>query len=230
VGVHRAIKDPAQQRDERRLFERSAVPGLSEDRESRERILFAAAGLFANKGYAGTAVREIVDAAGVTKPTLYYHFKNKEELYKQLMELAMGTFARTLDQALAREGSMRARLVGLFADIYQLFQEHVDLLRLVNSMIYGPQGATPAYDFQACSDHLERVFGAMLEAGVAAGELRQENQGEVMHLLMGVLLRLQDLLVSELMGLVYSPLQVDRVIDCILDGARGLYAATEASA
>ncbi|MCE1227092.1 MAG: TetR/AcrR family transcriptional regulator, partial [Geobacteraceae bacterium] len=47
----------------------------------RQRLLDAALQLFSTKGYAATSVRELVEAAGVTKPVLYYYFKNKEGLY-----------------------------------------------------------------------------------------------------------------------------------------------------
>ena len=43
-----------------------------------EGILQAAVRLFARKGYEATSTREIVEAAGVTKPMIYYYFKNKE--------------------------------------------------------------------------------------------------------------------------------------------------------
>ena len=39
-----------------------------------------AAKLFAERGYDATSVREIVEAAGVAKPTLYYYFRSKEGL------------------------------------------------------------------------------------------------------------------------------------------------------
>ena len=38
-------------------------------------IARAAARLFAERGYDATSVREIVEAAGVAKPTLYYYFR-----------------------------------------------------------------------------------------------------------------------------------------------------------
>jgi len=52
--------------------------------EVRERLLSCASELFTRKGYAATTVREIVTAAGVTKPVLYYYFKNKEGIYLEL--------------------------------------------------------------------------------------------------------------------------------------------------
>ena len=57
----------------------------------RERLLTGATELFTRKGYAATTVREIVAAAGVTKPVLYYYFRNKEGIY---LELIRGAFAK----------------------------------------------------------------------------------------------------------------------------------------
>ena len=46
------------------------VPGVD-----AAKIVAAAVRLFCEKGYEATAVREIVEAAGVTKPVLYYYFR-----------------------------------------------------------------------------------------------------------------------------------------------------------
>src|SRR5438874_3260915 len=52
-------------------------------------IAQVAARLFAAKGYDATPVREIVEAAGVTKPTLYYHFGSKEGLAQALLTVPL---------------------------------------------------------------------------------------------------------------------------------------------
>lgn len=49
-------------------------------------ILKKAAGMFAKKGYHQTTVDEIARALGVAKGTIYYHFKNKEELYLAIIQ------------------------------------------------------------------------------------------------------------------------------------------------
>jgi AcrR family transcriptional regulator len=54
--------------------------------QSRERILDAARALFAEHGYAGTSVRDIADALGVTKAALYYHFAGKADILLALVE------------------------------------------------------------------------------------------------------------------------------------------------
>ena len=58
-----------------------------------EGILQAAVRLFARKGYEATSTREIVEAAGVTKPMIYYYFKNKEGLYEAVLTRFLSQFA-----------------------------------------------------------------------------------------------------------------------------------------
>jgi AcrR family transcriptional regulator len=50
----------------------------------RERILQAAAELFAAQGYANTTMAQIVHALGATKPFVYYYFRDKQEIFETL--------------------------------------------------------------------------------------------------------------------------------------------------
>jgi AcrR family transcriptional regulator len=50
----------------------------------RERILQAAAQLFAAQGYANTTMAQIVRALEVTKPFVYYYFRDKQEIFETL--------------------------------------------------------------------------------------------------------------------------------------------------
>lgn len=54
--------------------------------ETRNRIFKIAAELFSRDGFYKVSVREICEAAGVTKPVLYYYFKDKDALLKALVE------------------------------------------------------------------------------------------------------------------------------------------------
>ena len=56
-----------------------------EAESSRERILDVAERLFARKGLAGTAVRDIAREAGLTAPSLYNHFDGKQALYEAVL-------------------------------------------------------------------------------------------------------------------------------------------------
>jgi TetR/AcrR family transcriptional regulator len=52
----------------------------------RRRILDAAERVFAERGYAGAATREIAEAAGIRKRMLFYYFASKEALYRAVLE------------------------------------------------------------------------------------------------------------------------------------------------
>lgn len=62
---------------------RKRRPVESQD-EKRERILRAAEDLFARQGYANTTMEQIVSALGMTKPFVYYYFRNKQEIFETL--------------------------------------------------------------------------------------------------------------------------------------------------
>src|SRR5215471_7397882 len=68
-----------------RIDARGAVATKGEMGSVARHLARVAARLFAERGYEATSVREIVEAAGVTKPTLYYHFKSKEGLAQALL-------------------------------------------------------------------------------------------------------------------------------------------------
>jgi len=50
----------------------------------KEEILKVALNIFAKKGYENTSLEEIAKEVNITKPAIYYHFKNKSELYNQI--------------------------------------------------------------------------------------------------------------------------------------------------
>ena len=57
-------------------------PARREDGEqTRERLMDAAEELFAEKGFHGTSIRDIVDEAGCNIAAVNYHFQGKENLY-----------------------------------------------------------------------------------------------------------------------------------------------------
>ncbi|MCK0206726.1 TetR/AcrR family transcriptional regulator [Starkeya koreensis] len=83
---------------------------------TRERILGAAAKLFHGEGIRAVSVDAVAAKAGVTKRTLYYHFRSKDELIAAYLEARdppnLAWFRRHYAQA---EGDAPARIEALFA-------------------------------------------------------------------------------------------------------------------
>lgn len=66
----------------------------------RTQLIRAAAPLFAGSGLHGTTTQALARAAGVTEPTLYLHFSNKEALFKAAVETNIEARLRTLENRL----------------------------------------------------------------------------------------------------------------------------------
>jgi AcrR family transcriptional regulator len=64
-----------------RTRQKAATAGTD---EKRERILKVAERLFASQGYANTTMAQIVRELGVSKPFVYYYFRNKQEVFETL--------------------------------------------------------------------------------------------------------------------------------------------------
>jgi TetR/AcrR family transcriptional regulator len=141
----------------------------------RERLLSAALELFRMRGYAATTVREIVEAAGVTKPVLYYWFGNKEGIYLELMNGTYATFQTMLAGAAQLRGNARERILSLSREIFDMFVENIDVARLIYSIFFGaPQGA-PEFPHEEYFDKMLETFRALVREGIAAGEFRGED-------------------------------------------------------
>lgn len=74
-------------------LERTRRPGS----ETRAEILRVALELFTQHGFEGTSIRDIAEALGVTKSSLYYHFENKDAIVAELV----GDRRGELDELLA---------------------------------------------------------------------------------------------------------------------------------
>lgn len=66
--------------------------------DTRERLLSVAAELFAERGFAGTSIRDIADRLGVTKAALYYHFASKAEILHALVAQPIANVRAVLEQ------------------------------------------------------------------------------------------------------------------------------------
>ena len=75
-------------------------------KERREQLLDVGRGLFAERGYDGTAVEEIASRAGVSKPVVYEHFGGKEGLYAVVVDREVQRLLDMFTTALSGESPM----------------------------------------------------------------------------------------------------------------------------
>jgi TetR/AcrR family transcriptional regulator len=169
---------------------------LEPDAGARERLLTAALALFNEKGYAATSVRELVAAAGVTKPVLYYYFGNKEGIYLELMQSSYGTF-ESLVQGISLEGSARESIIQFCSGLFDVSVQRLELVRLIYAIHYGPAQGAPAFDLEAYFFRMLELMQQLVSAGIAAGELKPGSCEDVSRAIIAILTSsINDLLCS----------------------------------
>ncbi len=144
----------------------------------RERLLTAALWLFTARGYAATTVREIVAAAGVSKPALYYYFSNKEGIYLALMQNTYDTFRELTSILTANRGSTRERIIHFCTGMFDGFLVHIDVARIIYSIYFGPPQGAPSFPHERFFDEMLEIIRGMVRDGIDAGELRKVDEAD----------------------------------------------------
>jgi TetR/AcrR family transcriptional regulator len=143
----------------------------ADDPEARVKIMAAAEELFAARGYAGTAIRDIADGAGVNGAMIHYYFGNKEGLYHTLLESAAGGVRALLEDAIRDAQTSKERLTR-FIEAYANYifsRPNIARIMLREMLAGGP--------------HLKEILGhtlgrnftlirEVIKEGVRRGELR----------------------------------------------------------
>lgn len=135
----------------------------------RERILEEALGRFLEAGYAAVSMQQIADASGVTKATLYHHFRDKEDLFFEAMRTGFLRSHEAMQHAALTGETVRERLIH-FAS-YLFSSEHTDLNRLFGDFhqhVSPERRAAFWQTFQRPWTYLEAPIGAAIEHGELA--------------------------------------------------------------
>jgi len=149
------------------------------DRKTRQHILDAALRQFADRGYAGTSVQDIVDAASVTKPTLYYHFGNKAGLYQALVDYAHDERFRLMQEAAAKGQAVSEKLVEILNALFAFLRNNRELMRIAFATAFAAPGELPEEIryFDKCSRNFEFIH-ALIKQGQRDGELSNRFDSE----------------------------------------------------
>jgi AcrR family transcriptional regulator len=167
------------------MTQRDDINGLEPN--ARQRLLETATELFADKGYAGTSVREIVDRAGVSKPVLYYYFKSKEGLFYAILEWAADVQQAILNEIFTTSGTVLDRFIYFYRRILEGVEEYRHLYKMIHGLMYGPPQGAPEYDFPKYQRHMFDAVKRIYTNGLAAGEVQPADGDEVAFLVLSLI-------------------------------------------
>lgn len=106
--------------------------------DNRQKLLDCALVLFSQRGYDGVAVSEVVDAAGVTKPTLYHYFLNKRGILDALLQREFNPMLSDLMKAATYQGDIVLTLENITRVYFEKAKHSRVFYRMQLSMVYSP--------------------------------------------------------------------------------------------
>lgn len=147
-------------------------PGRPKDLEKRAAILTAAKRLFPEYGFEGTSMDAIAAAAGVSKLTVYSHFKDKDSLFVEAVRV------RCVEQMppelfeMESTGSVRQQLQSIASAFFALVisDEAISLHRLLTAGTGSSEKLAQMF-WEAGPQVVQEGFARFLEREVAAGHL-----------------------------------------------------------
>ncbi|MGV8025666.1 MAG: TetR/AcrR family transcriptional regulator [Anaerolineaceae bacterium] len=106
--------------------------------ENQEKILHTGLEFFAERGYDAVGVQEIVDAAGITKPTLYYYFGNKEGLLESILSNNFSFLFDQLEKSAIYHGDVKNTLEDITRTYFSFADSHFTFYRFQLSCWFSP--------------------------------------------------------------------------------------------
>jgi AcrR family transcriptional regulator len=154
---------------------------------SRARILAVAREEFASRGFKAARLQDIAERAGLTHPTLLYHFGSKEGLYSAVIEDAVADWAATTNRV--RSTGLRGfdQVEALVVAGLEFFAGHLDFVVIVRREAIEGAGRLE----EAIAAHMRPFLDdavAFLSREVEAGRLRPHDPIELMQLCYGAML------------------------------------------
>ena len=137
-----------------------------------QRILDSAMRLFAQKGYAATSVREIVQDAQATNPMLYYYFQNKEGVFLKLLEIAFSLQEQAVERTLNMDAPFYEKVRALLDIHIQTLFSSPHAVRFIYAALFSAQESRPNFDHHRKRTKSIQRIQMMFEEGVRCGDFQ----------------------------------------------------------
>ena len=156
-----------------RSLKANSMP-IEEDvnRNKRDEILSEAARLFRRKGYSGTSMQDIASEVGILKGSIYYHFKSKDEIFREVLQKGISPVLKKAEFIYGNKSTPREIL-------RQLIENHVNyIINNDYSLVIFSQEKEKISDKQTrdyvlSRNRYEKIFKDVLAEGIKAGDFPQ---------------------------------------------------------
>lgn len=136
-----------------------------QDRENkREAVLRTAARIFNERGYHGTSLELVAEELEITRPTVYYYFKNKDEILFECVRIALEMIEQVAQDVMERGGSAAEQLVAVMKQYAEVMMQDfgICLVRVGDS----PLPAESRVKLRRLQSNIDRKLRGLIEQGI----------------------------------------------------------------
>ncbi|TDE36301.1 TetR/AcrR family transcriptional regulator [Antarcticimicrobium sediminis] len=154
--------------------------------DMRESLLATALDIFSEKGFSGTSIRDIAKVHGVSLSNIYYHFGNKEGLWREILKHSVQELPSILRQAEQSETAPRAQLEAVVrAHLQEAVAHQRELLMLLVQEAQLEEGI--GHDTVEIQREILDIYSGVLERLSAEGALHSKYVKITVFNILGVI-------------------------------------------
>jgi len=140
---------------------------------TEEKILSAAAEIFQEKGYDGARMQEIADKANINKGLLHYYFKTKDILFDAIFSIALKRMVSNIHSILAMELPLEEKMDMIIDGYMNLLLRNATLPRFVINELSKDADRFIAKHLNSSANSIFIDFDASVKKEVNAGRIKQ---------------------------------------------------------
>ena len=153
----------------------------------RTKILSTATKLFIQHGYHGLAMRQIAEALHVSKPALYYHFRDKEELFLAILTMYLDEMETAIDRISAEPATCREKVRNFMEYVLGQPPDQRAIIHLASQEVRQLSEPVRKSFGQIYQEKFIGKIEAILKAGMQRGEFKPIDPGVATWTLLGIM-------------------------------------------
>ncbi|RJP22326.1 MAG: TetR/AcrR family transcriptional regulator [Candidatus Abyssobacteria bacterium SURF_5] len=133
-------------------------------------------------------MREIAEAAGVTKPVIYYYFKNKEQLCHHLISSGLEEFRQSIQRVcLEPSDDVLEQVVRMVQVHFDFCKSHLEFMRFIYAINFGPDRKKITYNFYDYSMSIFDMQVSLMRRMSQARLLKNGKEEAAVYYLRGII-------------------------------------------
>lgn len=174
---------------------------------TKQIIYNSAINVFSNNGYNGATMDEIASNAGISKGTLYYHFKSKEDIFRYIISEGIKKMKEEVDSAVSNKDEPLEKLRIVFKTQIMIARANSKFFKAIASKFWGKEIKELRF-INLINDYISYIQD-FINLAIEAGEIKKGNPMLMSYLFLGMIS----------FSSLYEILEPDADVDSIVEDA-----------